>query len=279
MEEPMKKFVAILGIILAAVCYLNGELVVSLGGGYAGGVGVTDFNFSDTKKFFTDHLTINWSNAGLFESKGGLSVNAAVSTFFSYTFGVGISAGHMKSTVTLDSSFNTTMTWWDSEVWTDDKEWMNEGSVTVIPISLNFIYRASLSESMKLNLSAGPTLYLVSIDLQGNAGFPGTLSSGGYWYADWYDLNMTASESTTAFGGRVAVDLEIGLSEGMAFYVGGSYYIAGKIDTVWEPVPGSYTGEWGELKKQVTVDNTPLNLITEVNISTFVIEGGIKVYL
>lgn len=279
MEDPMKKLVATLGIMLAAVCFLNGELVVSLGGGYAGAASLTDYDNAFNEKPFSGFLNIDYRNTGIFESKGGLAVNASIASFFSYTFGVGISVGYMKSSVTLDSAFDTTMTWYDGTIWKDNKSWTNEGSVTVIPISLNFIYRTSMGERLRLNLSAGPTVYMTSVDLKGNAGEPAWLSSEGYWYADWYDLNMTSNFSKTIFGGRVALDIEINISEGMALFVGGAYYLAGKIDAEWLPREGEVTGEWGELKRSVTIEGTDLMISTEINISTFVIEGGIRVYL
>jgi hypothetical protein len=279
MEDPMKKLIATLGILLAAVCFLNGELVVSIGGGYAGAVSLTDYDNAFNAKPFSGFLNIDYRNAGIFESKGGLAVNASIASFFSYTFGVGVSVGYMKSTVDLDSSFNTTMTWYDGEVWRDNKSWLDEGSVTVIPISLDLIYRTTLGETLRLNLSAGPTVYLTTVELAGNAGEPAWLASDGFWYADWYDLNMTSDFSKTVFGGRVAIDIEISLSEGMAFFIGGSYYLAGKIDADWLPREGEVTGEWGELKRTVTIDNTDLMIVTEINISTFVIGGGIRVYL
>lgn len=274
----MKKVFIIMSLMLLAFL-LKGELIVSLGGGYTGAIGLDDYNIPLTSTHFNNNLTIVKTNVGTFVSSGGFSVNASIAASLSYNVAIGISGGYYKSNVDVTNSFNTRMTWWDNTLANGSKEWTNSGTISIIPISFNFIYRLSVGENIKINFSAGPTLYLTSVDLSGNIGDTGTLATSNYWYSDWYDLDTLNSFSKTSFGGKVSVDLEYSISESMAIYAGGTYYIAGAITSNWEIVESKYTGEWGNLVRTINEDNKQLNITSDINISTFSIEGGIKVYL
>ncbi|MCK4888589.1 MAG: hypothetical protein KAS97_01580, partial [Candidatus Aminicenantes bacterium] len=162
----------------------------------------------------------------------------------------------------------------------DAKNWTNTGTVSCIPVSMNIIYRAVSTDKMKVNIFAGPTIFLTSIELDGNGGYAdGPLLDGGFYYIDWYDLPLEVSTSESVIGGNGGIEIEYMFSESMNLYISATYYFAGELNLNWAVKPGQYTGEFGSLVATISNPDLLPGYTIPVKLSTFTLGFGIKVYL
>lgn len=276
----MKKLFVILILAVVFILPLKGEVAVNIGGLFTGAFKIDSFTFPTNWTDEDNIVTFSEQNSSVFSGKGSLGFNAGISFFLNYHMGVGLNISILKSDFDINNNYNWNYTWWNANTGQDTKSWQNEGSISSIPISLNLIYRLVSQEKLKANVFFGPTLYLTTLDLNGNGGYAGgPLLSDGYYYVDWYDVPITLTGSQTVLGGNGGIEVEYFLSDNMAVYFGATYYFAGKIEENWKVKTGQYTGEFGNLVW--TIDNEELldGYIQTINISSFTFGAGIKVYL
>ncbi len=277
----MKKIfiMVLLGLLIAIPA--RGELAVNLGGFYSGTFNIDDFTFNTHFTDSSDIVSFNETNRSFFTGSGGFGFNAGISFFFNYKMGLGVNASFMKTTFDIDNNFNWNWEWWDNDQGSiDPKNWMNTGTVSTIPISVNLIFRAVSTDKMKVNLFAGPTIFLANIELDGNGGYAdGPLLFSGSYYIDWYDIPLEVSASESVFGGNGGIEIEYMLSESMNIYVSANYYFAGELDLNWLVKPGQYTGEFGSLVAPISNPDLLPGYSIPLKLSTFTLGFGIKVYL
>ncbi len=277
----MKKIFIIVLFGVLVVIPARGEMAVNVGGFYSGPFSISDFSLNT---FFTDSediVSFNETNRSIFSSSAGFGFNAGISFFFNYKMGLGVNASFMKTTFDITNSFNWNWEWWDSDQGSiNAKNWMNTGSVTSIPISVNLIFRAVSTENFKVNFFAGPTLFLTKVELDGNGGYAdGPLLYNGSYYIDWYDIPLEVNASESVFGGNGGIEIEYMFSESMNIYFSANYYFAGELDLNWMVKPGQYTGEFGSLVATISNPDLLPGYSIPVKLSTFTLGFGIKVYL
>ncbi len=277
----MKRLILILTAVLIFLLPVRGELAVNVGGIYSGAFTIDNFNLTTT---FTDSLDIvsfRETNYSEFIGSSGFGLNTGISVFFNYKLGVGINASFMKTTFDINNSFDWNWEWWDGTTGNiTPKNWENTGSVSTIPISLNIIYRIVSNEQFKVNLFAGPTMYLTSVELDGNGGYAdGPILYSGSYYIDWYDFPLESSVSETVFGGNGGIELEYMFSESMNLYFAATYYFAGDLNLNWMVKPGQYTGEFGSLIGEVSNSGILPGYTIPIKLSTYTLGFGIKIYL
>ncbi|MEN8221997.1 MAG: outer membrane beta-barrel protein [Acidobacteriota bacterium] len=277
----MKKIFLIILLGLLVAIPARGELSVNLGGFYANPFTIDDFSLNSSFTDTDDIVSFNEINRSLFDNSGGFGFNAGIAFFFNYKMGLGVNASFMKTSFDINNSFNWNWEWWDNDQGSiNAKSWMNKGTVSAIPISVNIIYRAVSTDKMKVNLFAGPTLFLANIELDGNGGYAdGPLLYEGSYYIDWYDIPLEVSASESVFGGNGGIELEYMLSESMNIYVSATYYFAGELDLNWMVKTGQYTGEFGSLVATISNPDLLPGYSVPVKLSTFTLGFGIKVYL
>ncbi|MEN8153461.1 MAG: hypothetical protein ABFR75_05510 [Acidobacteriota bacterium] len=275
----MKKLLII--SVLAALLILpaNGEIAVKIGGLFSGAFNIDDFTYSTN--YEDDVVSFSEQNSSLFSGKGGIGLNAGISFFFNYHMGVGLNISILKSTFDISNSFNWNFSWWNGNTGDiNPKTWQNEGTISSIPVSLNLIYRVVSKEKLKANVFFGPTLYMATLDLDGNGGYAdGPLLSDGFYYVDWYDIPLTLTGSHTVLGGNGGFEVEYLFSDNMAVYFGATYYFAGKIKEYWKVKTGKYTGEFGSLVGTISNEDLLDGYIPAINLSSLTFGAGIKVFL
>lgn len=256
-------------------------LAVNIGGLYSGPFTIENFTLNTYYTSPSDIISFDETNRSVFNGSGGFGFNAGISVFFNYKLGVGISASFLKTSFDVLNSFNWSWEWWDGDSFSiTPKAWTNKGTVSSIPVSFNIIFRAISNEKFKINIFAGPTIYLTSIELDGNGGYAdGPLLYDEKYYIDWYDVPMTISSSETVFGGNGGIELEYMLSESMNVYVKANYYYAGDLSPQWEVKGGQYTGEFGNLVANISNPDLLPGYTIPLNLSTFTVGFGIKIYL
>ena len=274
----MKKSLFVLIIFILSLLPLRGELVVTVGGAFSGPFKMDNINFSTTWNQPDGYVSFLEENISLFDGKGGIGFNAGIASFFNYNIGVGVNISYFKTNFDIANSFYWEWLWYDDTGSSREKDWTTTGSVSIIPISLNLIYRIVSRENLRVNLSGGPTVYLCSVKLNGHYGYADFLETSTEYLVDYFDVDMYNSINKTVFGGNISIDMEYFISEGMSFFIGGTYYISGKITDTWFQKAGQLTGVLGQLTRPF--DEGPIDGYTySVKISVFAAKAGIKVYL
>jgi len=277
----MKKILIIISLVIFVITPVRGELAINIGGFYSGPFSIDSFTLNT---FYTDQddiVTFNETNRSFFDNSAGFGINAGIAFFFNYKMGIGVNASFMKTTFDINNSFNWNWEWWDGDRGSiDAKTWANSGTVSSIPISLNIIYRALSTDKMKINLFAGPTIFLTAVELDGNGGYAdGPLLYEGSYYIDWYDIPLEVSTSESLIGGNGGIEIEYMFSESMNLYISATYYFAGELNLNWAVKSGQYTGEFGSLVATISNQDLLPGYTIPIKLSTYTIGFGIKVYL
>ena len=274
----MKKLLLILIIITFTILPLKGEMVVTLGASYSGPFKIDPIDFRTTWDQPDGIVSFTERNTSLFDGKGGIGFTAGIANFSSYNFGIGVFVSYLKTDFDITNTFDWSWTWYTGTGNSQQNDWATSGTVNAIPLSLNVIYRIMSSNNLRINLSAGPTVYLCSIKLNGHYGFADFLETETQYLVDYFDIDMFTELNKTVFGGNVSIDFEYFISEGMSLFVGGTYYISGKITDQWVTKQGTYTGLLGQLIRTFDEEAIP-GYKYSVNISIFTAKAGIRVYL
>jgi len=279
----MKKLAILIVIVMLLFTFnLKSEIVVKVGGLYSGTFNVDNLNFT-TNWTEPDYnaVTFNETNKTLFSGSSGFGFEAGLAFFFNYNIGLSIDVSMMKTTYDISNKYDFSWVWYDSSNGSDTKDWNNNtGSLTVTPINIDFLYRMMMGDNIKVTFGAGATVFLAKLDLNGNFGDARFYydTSDGYYYIDWFDVNMFNSVSKTVFGGNAMFDFEYMISESMAIYFGAKYYFGGSVSENWFEKEGHYAGEFGYLV--VDLKDTEIDgYAPSFSLSTFSLSAGIKVYL
>ena len=277
----MKKIILVISMVLIVIIPVRGELAVNIGGIYSGPFKIDDFTLNTYFTDPSDIISFNETNRSIFSDSSGLGFNAGIAFFFNYKMGIGVNASFLKTSFDINNSFNWNWEWWDSDQGSiDAKTWTNRGSVSAIPVSVTLIFRAISKDKIKVNLFAGPTIFLTTVELDGNGGYAdGPLLYKGSYYIDWYDIPLELSTTESVFGGNAGIELEYMLSDSMNLYISAAYYFAGELNLDWQVKTGQYTGEFGYLVGTITNPDLLPGYTIPVKLSTFTLGAGIKIYL
>ena len=277
----MKRFLILISILMLLYIPVKAQLAVNIGGLYSLPFNIDDFTFNTYFTDTDDIVSFDETNYSFYEKESGFGFNAGISYFFNYKMGIGVNASFLKTSFDIYNSFEWDWEWWDSDRgYIEPKDWMNRGTVSAIPISVNIIYRAVSTDRMKVNFFAGPTLFLTKVELDGNGGYAdGPLLYSGLYYIDWYDVPLEVSASESVFGGNGGIEIEYMFSESMNIYVSANYYFAGNLDLNWTVKTGQYTGEFGSLVGTISNPDILPGYSVPVKLSSFTVGIGIKLYL
>ncbi len=277
----MKKLLTIASLVLVVILPLKGELAVNIGGFYSGAFKIDSFSLNTYFKDSKNIVSFDETNVSAFNTKSNFGFNAGVSYFFNYKIGIGLNASFIKTSVDVRNSFDWSWKWWDGEkADIKTKYWKDNGTITTIPVSINLIFRVVSTDKVKVNLFAGPTLFLNSVKLDGNGGYAdGPILHDKDYIVDWYDIPLKVSSSTTMFGGNGGFEIEYMLSETMNIFLSATYYYANKLTLNWKVKTGQYTSESGLLIANISNSDLLPDYNIPINISTYSIGFGIKLYL
>ncbi len=281
MEEKLKKS-AIFFVIMIILFTLNlkSEIVVKVGGMYSG-----VFNVDNCKQ------ESNWQQSGIvsvkeinsssFSGSNGFGFETGLAFFFNYSIGISIDVSMMKTTYDISNNYNITGAWDNGTNENHTKDWNNTGSLTVIPINMDFLYRMMMGDNIKVTFGVGGTVFLAKLDLNGNFGKAWLYYFASYdiYLIDWFDINMFDSVSKSSFGGNVMFEFEYSISESMAIYFGAKYYFGGGISENWFKKEGKYSGEILSMNEEINRDTKIPDYTPLFSLSTFSLSAGIKVYL
>ena len=229
------------------------------------------------------------TNNSQFNTKKKIHLKGGLTYFLNDGFfGIGFNFSSIKTKIEIANSFQSTLSWPEHNQM--NRKWNKEGSVRVTPLSLNAVCRIPIGQNTNVNLEAGPTLYLCSIQLNGGTGdsiidINGTNKEIPSYYDVIY-FDMTGSAGKTVFGGNIRLTIDFSMAQkvydDIYFYVGLNYFFPGSITEPWKIKKGEYTSETlaGNEICRVYEQDFPLeNYNWQFKINQLTLIAGIKFHL
>ena len=178
------------------------------------------------------------------------------------------------------STFNMTWYWPTAGPYTVEEAWAVDGELSLMPISLNVIYRADSSGMLVPYFGAGVSFFIGSAKLETNGGF------GFPYYSDrlrieYIDVPLKIDESLSSIGFNFGGGLDVKLASKIALNLDACYYAGKTIEANWEVIPGSYsgniiTGNIWTLDQALAANLESEISSLEIKSSFFRIQAGIK---
>jgi len=194
---------------------------------------------------------------------------------------------NFSQNLTGDSSYSLTWKFLSYPTYTETPRWDLTGSLSVIPISLNAVYKFDLG-MVKPYISAGPTFFLAKLKIDTTIGLADTwtyLEGGSLWrIIDYFAIPAYVDQSLNGIGFNIGAGLDVALSPNFGLTVDMAYFIKGNTEVAWSFKPGSYDANidpnWYWELGQEDLDNI-LDYIPplSVKLSFFKILVGVKIYL
>lgn len=182
------------------------------------------------------------------------------------------------------SDYAITWTWTDNRGPFDrSEEWGVSGEFSVIPISLNFLYKFQGEGMIIPYFSAGASYFTGKVKANSTRGLGISWEASGSQFIDYVDVPIKVDESISHFGFNVGGGLDFMFTSSIGLNLEAAYFIGKKSEYVWEHTTGSYKGNifpdisW-------SIDTSMVELIKEqvspfeVNTSFFKVQAGVKIF-
>lgn len=209
-------------------------------------------------------------------------------TFSYFLFGgIGIQAridyNLTKEFITEESFSNYSITWsWtNSGPYSREESWSTTGNISLIPFSLNLIYKTPGSGLIRPFFSGGVSYFIGKVTLDSRIGYGDSWVSGNSRYIDYAAIPVSIDSSLNSLGFNLGGGLDYMFSSNIILTAEGRYFIGKSINADLEPVPGTYHGNnfpnmsWTldqALADSLIGQAPPL----EISTSFLKIQGGIK---
>ncbi|MGB7294028.1 MAG: hypothetical protein WBC70_00425 [Candidatus Aminicenantales bacterium] len=254
-------------------------------GGIVGGA------FVDKSTSYSD----DWSE-GILES---VTESGTISHEFKRPFGFTMSMSYLilgGLGLQLRADYNTTVKISDDQgshynlawSWTSDagpfeteENWPVTGEFSLMPISLNLIYKIQGSGVFIPYISAGVTYFTGNVKISTTGAYAFSYVSGDYRRIEYLSLPLRMDESLSGVGFNLNGGFDFRLMKNIALTVDAAYFIKSKIEKNWAVAPGTYPGnnfpEFSWIIDQEFADILSDALGTlSINPSFFKVAGGIK---
>jgi opacity protein-like surface antigen len=269
--------------------YGQKKMEIFLGGGLGFGSllnSSTDYEYHFGKVGVLDYMDeegqVNHSAGG----PPGLGFSLA--NFFSGGFGLRLRVDfNFSQNLTGDSSYSVNWKFWDRGPDTEPDQWDLTGSLSIIPVSLNAVYKFDLGKFSPY-ISAGPTFFLAKLKIDTTIGLADTWTfeeGGTLWRTiDYFAIPAYVDQSLNGIGFNFGAGLDVALSPNFGLTLDMAYFIKGNTEVAWSFRPGSYDANidpnwYWELSQEdldIILDYIPPLTVKQ---SFFKILVGLKIYL
>jgi hypothetical protein len=215
------------------------------------------------------------------EAKVGYGFSGGLAYLFSPNFGISFNISSLlKQKFYISNDYTFDWTWASSGYsYSRSKKFMDSGTISATPISINLLILRKLANSTILNIYAGPTLFLSKLDLTSHFGY-GTASTknDGYNWVDWYPFEYHIKENTSVLGANIGINLEIQTRTYSNAYIGFQYLVAPNKEFNWKLYEKKYDGELGNFYTTEFEGRNLPKYKSEINLSTLKFNMGVKYY-
>ena len=221
---------------------------------------------------------------------GPKGLGFSLAYYFSGGFGLSLRVDlNFSQNLTGESSYSVTWKYWNKGPFTEPDQWDLTGNLSVIPISLNAVYKFDLG-MISPYISAGPTFFLAKLKIDTTIGLADTwtfVEGGSLWRTiDYFAIPayVDVDQSLNGIGFNIGAGLDVALSPNFGLTLDMAYFIKGSTEVAWSFRPGSYDANidpnWYWELGQEDLDNI-LDYIPplSVKLSFFKILLGLKIFL
>ena len=180
------------------------------------------------------------------------------------------------------STFNMDWTWANGDgPYNASSEWPVSGEVSVMPVSLNVIYKFQEGGFIVPYVSGGASYIIGNVKLNSMRGTGISWEEGDLQYIDYIDIPIQIDESISHLGFNVGGGLDLMFSSNVGLNLDACYYIGKKTELNWMHRSGTYSGNlfpgssWSISQENIDALNQQVSPV-EVNTSFFKLQAGIK---
>ena len=214
-----------------------------------GGLGMGSFFPENTtySSSWNEGILDSVIESGLVTHEIGSPIGAGISFSYPLMGGLGIRARvdyNLPQQITEEntSDYNISWTWTSGGSYSREKSWPVTGDFSLIPLSLNVIYKVQSDGSFIPYVSGGVSYITGKATLDSSIGYGVTWTSGGYRYIDYVDIPVTIDSSISSLGFNVGGGVDFLFTPNIALTVDGTYFIGGDVEVDWAPIAGTYSG-------------------------------------
>ena len=224
-------------------------------------------------------VTDSGSIKGEPRGKKGYNYSFGVIRMFSRSLGILASVSFCEQELKMFTDYIFELIWWDDTSASATGTMSENGKISLTPISLDFLTSLKLVKGLRMNMYAGPTLFMAKTVSVVRVGYGGIWIYGNGIYADWFPFQYEIKESGSYFGGNAGIDLEYKASSHYSAYFGIHYFISIPKRLSLRLIRQSYPGQiWDFLTVHPDeLGNLP-NYSPKFYISYYKIHGGLKFY-
>jgi opacity protein-like surface antigen len=218
--------------------------------------------------------------------KNPLGLGFSLTYFVSGGFGLKarIDMNFKQSIESATSDYSLTWTWnrpVNPGPFTQTADWPVTGDISIMPISLDLVYKFSLEGAFQPYVNAGVSYFTGTANLSTTTGWGVTFLSGGYRYIDYLAVPLKVeSASLSSVGFNAGLGLDLFFSPNIGLNLDAAYFFGKAIDVTWVAVGGTYPTN---MNPGFNINASDLSFITEhlgtfqVKTSFFKIMAGVKI--
>jgi opacity protein-like surface antigen len=181
------------------------------------------------------------------------------------------------------SDYLLTWSWFSGGPYSRDNSWPITGDMSILPISLDIVYKFQTEGSFQPYVNAGVSIFTGKLNASTYTGWSASLVSGPIQYIDYAAVPLEITdESLSSVGANFGLGVDIFFSPSIAFNLDAAYFLGKSFDLQWMPVPGNYQGILGNfnfnnLTADALIDITDNITPLTVKTSFFKVMAGFKV--
>lgn len=256
----------------------NQDFEFFINGGYTGAMKVLDTDYG--WYWGTDYVDIEESGYIFQDVSPKFSVAAGFNYFFNNSFGLSVAAHYLKQNVYTGDGYEFSWAWVNDAWYSDERNWGHTGEISIIPITIDLVYRTSVNRRLVFQLYGGLALYMTDIKLYSNIGYGVTLETEDSYYVDWFKLAVGIEQQESLVGVHGGMDVEHRISRNLGICLGVQYFYAPTKTYRWEVIEqAQYDGELGSLYSTETPDiHVDGDITAKFDFSFYRAFAGIKIH-
>jgi len=218
--------------------------------------------------------------------KSPLGLGFSLAYYFSGGFGVKVRVDmNFKQNIeTATSDYSITWTWnrpINPGPFTETNNWPVTGDISIMPISIDLVYKFSLEGAFQPYVNAGASFFTGTANVSTTTGWGVTFLSGGFRYIDYLAVPLKVEDaSLSSVGFNAGLGFDFFISPNIGLNLDAAYFFGKTFDIPWVAVGGTYPTN---LDPGFNVTASDLSFITEhlgtlqVKTSFFKIMAGVKI--
>lgn len=220
--------------------------------------------------------------------KNPMGLGFSLAYYFSGGFGVKVRVDMNFKQSIENAASDYSITWtWNRPVnpgpHTRTNNWPVTGSISIMPISLDLVYKFSLEGAFQPYVNAGASIFTGTASLSTTTGWGVTFLYGGFRYIDYLAVPLNVDEaSLSSVGFNAGLGFDFFFSPNIGFNLDAAYFFGKTFNLNWVAVGGTYPTNI-EPGFNVSESDSDLSFITDhlgtltVKTSFFKIMAGVKI--